>query len=264
MKKIYLLLFPFFVIFVCSAVQAQVQSRTVEYRDGETILRGHLAWDDALTGERPGVIVVHEWWGLNDYARHRAEQLASRGYVAFAVDMYGADRVTQHGKQAGEWMRQITENVDAWQRRALLGLDVLRKDPHVDPSRVAAIGYCFGGATVMQMAYAGADLKGVVSFHGSLPVLREGQAGNVKARILVVHGYDDTFVPPERVSAFQTALDQAGADWQMLIYGGTRHGFTNPDAASYGIDNLRYNPAADRRSWQAMMDFFSEIFAPAE
>ncbi len=239
---------------------AEVRTETVRYQDGDVELRGHLAWDDAINGKRPGVIVVHEWWGLNDYAKRRAEMLARLGYVAFAVDMYGKDKVTEHGSQANEWMKQITANIDAWQKRALLGLEILRKHRLVDHSRVAAIGYCFGGATVMQMAYAGADLDGVVSFHGSLPVATDEQANNIKASILVAHGNADTFVPEERVARFQAALEKAGADWEMVSYGGARHGFTNRGAGKYGIEGIQYNAKADQRSWQRMQQFFKDIF----
>jgi len=239
---------------------AEVQTKTIEYNDGDTPLRGYLAWDDAVQGPRPGVIVVHEWWGLNDYARTRAEQLAGMGYVAFAVDMYGDDKVTEHGNEAKEWMQQITANMDAWRRRALLGLEVLRQQEKVDPQQVAAIGYCFGGATVMQMAYSGADLAGVVSFHGSLPPAAPEDLGRIKARILVEHGAADGFVPAERIAQFQEALEKADADWRMVINGGAKHSFTNPGADAYGIEGLAYDANADHRSWRDMQDFFAEIF----
>lgn len=240
---------------------AAVQTQTITYQDGETTLNGYLVYDDALEGKRPGVIVVHEWWGLNDYARRRAEMLAELGYVAFAVDMYGDDRVTEHANEASGWMKQITENVDAWQHRALLGVDVLKENELVDADRLAAIGYCFGGATVMQMAYAGADLDGVASFHGSLPPATAEQQEKIKAKIFVAHGAEDGFVPKERIEAFQAALEAADADWQMNIYGEARHSFTNPDADDYGIDGVAYQEEADHRSWAALQLFFGEIFA---
>ncbi len=240
--------------------QAEVHSKTITYHDGAAELQGYLAWDDAFSGKRPGVMVVHEWWGLNDYARKRADMLARLGYVAFAADMYGAHKVTQHPDEAGAWMKQITANIDNWQRRALLGLDILRGQDSVDPTRLAAIGYCFGGATVMEMAYSGADLKGVVSFHGSLPVATPEQAAKIKAKIMVAHGQDDSFESPEQIAQFKGALDKAGADWFMVIYGGARHSFTNPDAAKFGIPNLQYNKEADTRSWAQMELFLNEIF----
>ncbi len=242
-----------------SQASADIQTKTIEYNDGDTVLAGFLAWDDALMGKRPGVLVVHEWWGLNDYAKGRAEQLAAEGYVAFALDMYGDDKVTNHPEQAGTWMKQITSNIDLWTRRARLGLDVLVSQPQVNTSKAAAIGYCFGGATVMQMAYAGAPVKAVVSFHGSLPPAAASVA-SIGPRVLVAHGRDDKFIPAERIVAFQEGLDRAKADWEMTIYSGTRHGFTNPGAGAYGIDNLAYNETADKRSWAAMMRLFGEVF----
>jgi dienelactone hydrolase len=241
-------------------VHAEVITQTVAYRHGDAELQGYLAWDDGFEGPRPGVIVVHEWWGLTDYVKARARKLAQLGYVAFAADMYGDGKVTEHPQQAGEWMRRISANVQAWQARARRGLEVLRGQPRVDAAHIAAIGYCFGGATVMQMAYSGADLDGVVSFHGSLPVATPEQARSVKAHVLAAHGSADAFVPAERIQKFQTALNDAGVDWQMIIYGGARHAFTNPNADQYGMDNLRYDERADRRSWQAMRQFFGEIF----
>lgn len=240
---------------------AAIQTKTVEYRDGETALKGYLVWDDSSEEKRPGVVVVHEWWGLNEYARKRAEMLASLGYAAFAVDMYGKDQVTEHAEEAGGWMKQITANMEAWQRRALLGLNLLRDEAIVDPERLGAIGYCFGGATVMQMAYAGANLKGVVSFHGSLPLPTPEQAKQIKPSVLIAHGSADSFIPQERVLAFQKALDEAGVKWEMTIFGGSQHGFTNPGADKYGLKGVSYNADADRRSWELMTSFFSDLFA---
>jgi len=243
------------------STQAAVVTKTVEYKDGDTSLTGYLTYDDGIGGKRPGVIVVHEWWGLNDYARKRAEMLAGLGYVALAIDMYGDGKVTEHAGEASGWMKQITENVDAWQRRALLGLDVLRQHELVSAEQLAAVGYCFGGATVMQMAYAGADLDGVVSFHGSLPPASPEQHKGIKAKVLVAHGEADSFVPAERVVAFKQALDAGGVDWQMAIYGGAHHGFTNPEAGGYGIDGVAYDQKADKRSWALMESFLQEIFS---
>ena len=244
---------------------AAVQSKVVTYKDGDATLTGQLYWDDAVKGKRPGVLVVHEWWGLNDYAKHRAEMLAKLGYVAFAADMYGDKKVTRHAEDAKGWMGQITANIDAWQHRAALGLAQLKASKLVDGDRLAAIGYCFGGATVMQMVYAGQDVKGVVSFHGSMPPATPEQVAAMQAakhrpKVLLEHGDADPFVPAERIATFKDALTQAGVDWEMDVYANTRHSFTNPDAASFGMAALAYNPEADRRSWARMQAFFAELF----
>jgi dienelactone hydrolase len=238
---------------------AEVKTKTIEYKDGDTVLTGLLAWDDAVSGERPGVLVVHEWWGLNDYAKSRAEKLAAEGYVAFALDMYGDGKVTDHPEEAGTWMSEITGNIETWTRRAQLGLDVLKAQNQVEADSLAAIGYCFGGATVMQMAYTGADVKAVASFHGSLPPAPES-VSSIEPRVFVAHGRDDAFIPKERVLAFQDGLDRAKATWDMTIYSGTRHAFTNPDAGVYGMENLQYNERADKESWAAMLLMFEEVF----
>ncbi len=240
---------------------AAVKTERVEYRDGDTLLTGYLSYDDAIEGKRPGVLVIHEWWGLNDYAKRRAEMLAELGYVAFAADMYGDNKVTEHSPDAQSWMQQISANQDAWRQRAMAALDTLKSSDRVDAEKLAAIGYCFGGATVMQMAYGGAELDGVASFHGSLPPTSDVLPGQIKPSILIAHGEADSFVPPERIAAFKERLDAAGADWQMVVYSGAQHSFTNPGAASYGVDGIAYDPKADARSWALMQGFFDEVFA---
>lgn len=244
----------FGVFLVAGGALAAVKTKTIEYTDGGVTLKGMLAWDDAVSGKRPGVLLIHEWWGLNDYAMSRTKQLAAEGYVAFALDMYGGGKVTEHPKQAGEWAKQVSPHRVA---RAIAGLAVLKAQPQVDAANTAAIGYCFGGSTVAAMAYANADVKAVVSFHGSLPPAGE-EVVSIKPRVLVQHGRDDPFIPAERITAFQAGLDRAGADWEMTIYSGTRHGFTNPDASKYGMDALAYNETADKRSWAAMLRLFDE------
>ncbi len=239
---------------------AAVQSKAVDYKDGDTNLRGYLYWDDRYEKKRPGILVLHEWWGLNAYARMRARMLAEAGYVAFAPDLYGDGKVTEHAGEAKGWKEQISANIEAWQQRARLGLEQLKAQDQVDRESLAAIGYCFGGETAMQMAYAGMDVKGVASFHGSLPPATEAQQNNIKASILVAHGDADQFVPAQRVEDFKQALVQAGADWEMDIYGGARHSFTVPDAERKGIENLKYDPKADRRSWARLIGFLDELF----
>lgn len=241
-------------------VEARVQSKAVPYTIGQSSYEGFLAWDDSIEDKRPGILVVHEWWGLNEYARSRAEQLAAMGYVAFAVDMYGKGEVTTHPEQASEWMKQATANVDVWQGRAQQGLKLLRADPNVDPTRLAAIGYCFGGATVMQLVYGGAPVKGVVSFHGSLPLPPESQSIPHSAKVLIAHGASDPFLTADHIGQFKTVLDNAEIDWQMVVYSGAQHSFTNPSADQYGLKGAKYHKQADQRSWRHMKLFFDEIF----
>jgi dienelactone hydrolase len=238
---------------------AEIKTRTVTYTHNEVELRGHLAYAEAPGGRRPGVLVIHEWWGINDYARKRAEQLASMGYVALAVDMYGDGKATQHPSEAGQWAKQVQQNTDLWRQRALTGLAALRKQPQVDPDRIVAIGYCFGGASVLQLAYSGAEVAGVVSFHGSLPAPAEDDLKRIKAKILICHGAQDGFIPDERIAALRDGLDEAGADWQMVWYGGAVHSFTNRGADKRNVKGLAYDEKADRRSWGHMKMFFDEI-----
>ena len=250
---IVLLLFP-------SLCLAEIQTKAIPYQHGDVPLEGFLAWDDSKAGKQPGVLVVHEWWGLNEYARDRARQLAELGYVAFAVDMYGNGQVTTHPDQAGKWMKQVQANVKQWQARARNGLAVLRSQEMVDPNTIAAIGYCFGGATVIQLAYSGAEVKGVVSFHGALPLPTAKQAQNTKTKLLIAHGNADPFLNEEHIRKFRHALDAANLDWHMVMYAGARHSFTNPGADAHGIDALKYDQQADERSWKHMQLFFDEIF----
>lgn len=241
-------------------VFGEVQTKVIPYQHGKVQLEGVLAWDDAITGKRPGVLVVHEWWGLNDYAKDRAQQLAELGYVAFAVDMYGKEKLTTHPDQAGTWAKEVQANVSQWQARAIKGLAVLRSQDQVDTNNIAAIGYCFGGATVIQLAFSGEEINGVVSFHGALPLPTGKQAGKVKAKMLIAHGNADPFLKEEHIRKFRNALDKANVDWQMVLYAGARHSFTDPGADARGMDALQYNQDADRRSWKHMQLFFDEIF----
>lgn len=246
--------------FFSLSVQAEIKTKPVSYTHEDAKLTGHLYWDDSIQGKRPGVLVIHEWWGLNDYAKKRAKMLAELGYVAFAADMYGDNKVTTKPSQAKEWMQEITADVEGWRERAILGLEQLKKSGMVKESDLAAIGYCFGGATVLQMSYANAPVKGVVSFHGALPAAPEEVKNKIGPQILVLHGQADSFIAPEVVTNFRNKLDEAGAHWEMNTYGGARHGFTNPDAGKFGIKNLEYNKTADQRSWARMQSFFKEIF----
>jgi dienelactone hydrolase len=239
--------------------EAKVVTEEVPYEHNQAKLMGYLAYDDAVKGKMPGVLVVHEWWGLNEYAKKRARQLAGLGYLAFAVDMYGEGKVTTHPEEASEWTKKITSNVGQWQERANAALIVVKKHPRVDPERIAAIGYCFGGATVQQMAYSGAGLKGAVSFHGSPVPVQEKQVQQVKAKILILHGASDPMVKEDQIQSYIKAMEQSGLDWQMIFYSGAKHSFTNKDADKAGMEALKYSASADKRSWQHMKVFFKEV-----
>ena len=237
----------------------KIGTKEVEYRQGGTVLKGFIAWDDAVAGKRPGVLVVHEWWGLNDHARNQARRLAEAGYVGFALDMYGAGKVTTHPQDAQVFATEATKDPAVVAARFNAALELLKQDPRVDPARIAAIGYCFGGGVVLGMARAGADLAAVVSFHGSLGTKTPAEPGKVKARVLVLAGGADPFVPPEQVEAFRVEMQAAGARFDIVTYPGAKHGFTNPGAGSYGMAQLAYDPAADRQSWAAMLKVFREV-----
>lgn len=248
------------VVLTAATAHAAVVTQPVAYAHGDVQLQGFLAYDDAVSGKRPGVLVVHEWWGLNDYARSRAEALAKMGYVAFALDMYGQGKSTEHPEEAAAWMKMVNSNMDQWQQRAMAGLAVLKKQPQVDPDRLAAVGYCFGGATVQVLAYGGADLDGVVSFHGSLIAPTAEQAERTTAKVLIGHGAQDPMNDTGSLAAYVEAMNTTSIDWQLVVYGNARHSFTNPDADKRGMDALAYSPSADRRSWQHMTLFFDELF----
>lgn len=240
--------------------EANVHTETVVYTQGDATLEGFLAYPEDSTRPLPGVLVVHDWSGPGPYSRRRAEQLAEAGYVAFAIDMYGQGvrptTMEEKAKQAG-----IYRSDRALMRaRARAGLDVLLANPRVDAKRVAAIGYCFGGGTALELARSGAPLAGVVSFHGNLDTPNPTDAKAIKAKLLICHGADDPFVPAEQVSAFQKEMKDAGVDYQFIAYSGAVHAFTQKEAGNDNSKGAAYNEAADRRSWQAMRDFFAEIF----
>lgn len=248
----------------CSTMaQAAIQSREVPYTAADgTRLVGYHAWDDAISGPRPGVIVVHEWWGLNDYAKRRARDLAALGYSALAVDMYGDGRNTQHPDDAKAFMNAALADPAIPKARFQAGLDLLKAQPQTDPARLAAIGYCFGGKVVLDMARQGLPLAAVVSFHGALVTATPATPGSVKAKVLVEHGAADSFITAEQIAAFKAEMDQAGADYRFVELPGAKHGFSNPDADAHkghGLD-LGYQKEADERSWADMQALFKEVF----
>ncbi|MDD2542371.1 MAG: dienelactone hydrolase family protein [Desulfuromonadaceae bacterium] len=262
--RIWLLLSLVFSLYAASSASAKVSGREVEYRAGTTVLKGYVAEDTALKGKRPAVLVVHEWWGLNDYARKRARMLAKLGYIAFAVDMYGDGKTARHPDDAGKFASEAMKNNVVGEARFNAALDFIKQQPLVDPTRIAAIGYCFGGGVVLHMARQGADLKGVVSFHGSLATAVLAKAGVVKAKVLVFNGEADKMTTPEQVAAFKDEMTRAGVSFRYVGYPGVMHSFTNPDADAYAKKfnlPLAYNKKADLDSWAQMKKFLREIFA---
>ncbi len=243
-----------------ASVRAEVKTKAVSYEYDGVKLKGHLAWDDAVKGKRPGVLLVHEWWGLNDYARTRADQLAKLGYVAFACDMYGDGKHTEHPQEAAQFAGEVRKNVGIWRGRAQAGLKVLKDQERVDANRLAAIGYCFGGSTALQLAYTGADLKAVVTFHAALPVADAEQAKTIKAKILVCHGAADKFVPEEAALKFRAALENAKVDYAMVYLGNATHSFSVKGIDDKKVPGLSYNAEADHRSWKYMRELFDEVF----
>lgn len=236
-----------------SGAFAQIKGETIEYKQGEAILEGYLAYDDSFKGPRPGVLIVHDWVGAGPYVRARAQQLASLGYVAFAADIYGKGIRPADPKEAAKVSGQFKNDRTLLRLRANASLDILSSHPRVDPEKLGAMGYCFGGMTVLELARSGANVAGVVSFHGNLDTPNTEDAKKIKGKVLVLHGAEDPVVPPAQVTAFQNEMRAAGIDWQMNYYSGALHNFTNPDVKSYQRN-------ADRRSFEAMKLFFREIF----
>jgi len=241
------------------ALHAAIQSKTIEYQQGDTTLEGVLVWDDAVSGPRPGVLVVHQWLGLTDYEKHRAAMLAQLGYVAFCADIYGKGVRPKTVAEAGPEAGKYKSNRALLRARVNAGLEQLKKSELADPKRVAAIGYCFGGTTVLELARSGADLKGIVSFHGGLDSPAPADGKNIKCPVLVCHGADDPFEKPEDLAAFESEMRDAKVDWRLIKYGGAVHSFTQPDPG-FANPGARYNEKADKRSWEDMKQFFAEIF----
>ncbi len=244
-------------------IKKDIRGEEVSYQVGDTTLTGYLAFDANQRGQRPGVIVVHEWWGHNDYVRTRAHMLASMGYTAFALDMYGDGKQAAHPDDAQKFMMEVMSNAEMAQQRFVAAREILEQHETTYPDKTAAIGYCFGGAVVLQMARNGLDLNGVASFHGNLATESPAMEGQVVAKILVMHGADDPFVPEEQVKAFQMEMEGAAADFEFIAYPGAVHAFTNPGATAMGEKfslPLAYDEEADTKSWTRLEAFLKEIF----
>ncbi|HEY5233151.1 MAG TPA: dienelactone hydrolase family protein [Verrucomicrobiae bacterium] len=240
-------------------MHAAIHTETVDYKQGDTTLEGFLAYDDSVSGKRPGVLVVHQWLGLTDYEKRRATMLAQLGYVAFCADIYGKNARPKDVQEASSLAGKYKSDRTLLRTRVNAALDVLKKNELVDTKHVAAIGYCFGGTTVIELARSGADLNGVVSFHGGLDSPTPADGKNIKCKVLALAGADDPFQNPSDLTAFESEMRDNKVDWQIVFYGGAVHAFTQPDPGFINA-GAKYNEKADKRSWQAMKDFFAEIF----
>jgi dienelactone hydrolase len=245
-------------VLLSGGAEAAVKTKEITYDEGGTPLKGYLAYDDASKGKRPGVVVVHEWWGLNDYAREQARRLAKAGYVAFAADMYGNGKVARHPQDAQAFVAEATKDPATVKARFDAARAVLEKQPQVDATRMAAIGYCFGGGVALSMARAGEPLAAVATFHAAMPSPGPVERGAVKPAILIQTGGADPMVPPAKVKAFAKELKDAGANVDVVVYPEAKHSFTVPGADKDGMEGLKYDPDAARKSWARMIEFLKK------
>ena len=241
------------------ASRAAIHTETIEYKHGDTALEGFVAYDDATKAQRPGVLIVHQWKGLTGYEQKRAEMLAKLGYVAFCVDIYGKGVRPTTPQDAGAEAGKFKKNRPLLRERVNAGLETLRKQSVVDSKRIAAIGYCFGGTTVIELARSGSDIAGVVSFHGGLDSPKPEDGKNIKCKVLACHGADDPFVPAKDLEAFEAEMRDSGVDWRLIKYGGAVHSFTDWKADG-SMKGAKYDQKADQRSWEEMKAFFAECF----
>lgn len=248
------------VMTLAASAWAEIKTERIEYKEGDTTLEGYLVYDDSIVNKRPGILIAHQWKGAGDYEKKRGEMLAKLGYVAFAADVYGQGVRPEAVPEASATAARYKEDRELLRKRVNAGLDRMKKLRMVDPERVAAIGYCFGGTTVLELARSGADVAGVVSFHGGLSTPTPHDASDIKAKVLVLHGADDPFVPVSEVNAFQEEMQKGGVDWQLHAYGNAVHSFTDWNAGNDPSKGAAYNEAADKRSWAAMRQFLGELF----
>lgn len=249
----------FFFLFIFLS-HGELIKKNIAYGEGDTQMEGYLVYDDTQKSKRPGILVIHDWMGISEFSKQKADALAQMGYVAFTADIYGIKNRPKDAKQAAAISSQLKGERKLLRSRVLAALKVLQKEEEVQSDKIAAIGYCFGGTTVLELARSGAEVAGVVSFHGGLSSPTPEDAKQIKGKVLVLHGADDPLVPVEEVTAFQKEMREAKVDWQMVSYGNAVHAFTYPEAAKYGIEGVAYNKAADQRSWKVMKVFFKELF----
>ncbi|HRI89658.1 MAG TPA: dienelactone hydrolase family protein [Candidatus Hydrogenedentes bacterium] len=248
----------FFATVFALAAQGAIKNELIEYKDGDLVLEGYIAYDDASTEKRPGVLIVHSWTGVNKQSKATADELAKLGYVGFALDMYGKGVYLADPKDSAAKSGEMKANVPVLRQRALAGLEVLRKFRLTDPGKLAAIGYCFGGTTALEIARSGEPIQGVVSFHGALGTKTPEDAKNIKCKVLALHGAIDPAVPAEEVAAFEKEMRDANVNWELVSYGGAVHSFTDPDANRPPVS--LYHEQSAKRSWIRMQQFFDEIF----
>jgi dienelactone hydrolase len=257
MRKV---LFMILGLIVAKPATAAIKVDKVEYTHSGVVFEAYLAYDDAATGKHPGILVVHDWMGVSDNTKMHAEDLAKLGYIALTADIYGKGVRPANAQEAQVEATKYYKDRSLFRERARIALDFLASQKNVDTAHLAVIGYCFGGAGALELARSGAPLKGVVTFHGSLATPTPGDAKNIKAKVLVLHGADDPYVKQEDVTAFMNEMRNAGVDWQLVQYSGAVHAFTDKRAGNDNSKGAAYNAAADRRSWLAMKNFFQEIF----
>lgn len=261
-------LFALTLVLLASPARAALVHKDINYKDGDTALTGYYVYDDAVKTPMPGIVVIHEWWGNNDYSKHRADMLAGLGYAAFALDMYGTGKQAATPDEATRMSKPFYDDRRLMMRRAEAGLSVLESQPQVDKTRMGAVGYCFGGAAALELARHGSDdLKGVVSFHGNLATPDPAKPGAVKAEVLALNGADDKFVSKDEREKFAKEMTDAKAKFQSIDYPGATHAFTNPAATELGKKfnlPIAYNETADKQSWEEMTKFFARLFGTAE
>jgi len=264
MKKCFALIVGLMLV---QAAAAEVETRGITYSDGTDVMQGYLAYDPELIpplgnpegASAPGVLIVHQWMGLTEYEQGRARQLAEMGYVVFALDIYGVENRPANQQEAGQMAGRFKNDRALFRARLNFGLEILKNNPLVDSSRIVAIGYCFGGTGVLELARSGADIAGAVSFHGGLDSPAPEDGANIQCPILICHGADDPFVPRAGIDAMRAEFDAADVDWQMISYSGAVHAFTQPMAGDDPTTGAAYNEQADTRSWQHMQLFFHDV-----
>jgi dienelactone hydrolase len=249
-----------FILAMAVSTDAAIKTEVIEYKQADAVLEGVLVYDDELAAAVPGIVMVHDWMGISEFTVERAKRVAQLGYVVLAADIYGQGVRPQSTEEASQQATKYKTDVGLMRARVLSAVDVLKNNPKVDSQRLASMGFCFGGTVSLELARSGADVEGVISFHGGLATPSPMDAKDVKAKVLVLHGADDPYVPAQEVQAFQEEMNKGNVDWQMIYYSGAVHSFTRPDAGDDPSKGVAYNANADRRSWEAMKQFLDEIF----